>query len=79
MYEREALVAHRLRKQGAVTHDPHPENNGPAGVREVGQVLPRALIYSRPVVLAVLHSLQPLEITALSNLAAWWGGDEPRL
>ena len=43
----------------------HPENNGPAGVREVGQVLPRALIYSRPVVLAVLHSLQPLEISAL--------------
>ena len=50
----------------------HPENNGPAGVREVGQVLPRALIYSRPVVLAVLHSLQPLEKTPASNLQ--WGG-----
>ena len=48
------------------------ENNGPAGVREVGQVLPRALIYSRPVVLAVLHSLQPLEKTPASNLQ--WGG-----
>ena len=56
----------------------HPENNGPAGVREVGQVLPRGLIYSRPVVLAVLHSLQPLEISA-EQPAAGWGGGEPGL
>ena len=48
------------------------ENTGPAGVWPTRGATPRALIYSRPVVLAVLHSLQPLEKTPASNLQ--WGG-----
>ena len=49
----------------------HPENNGPAGVWPTRGVPPRAPIYSRPVVLVVLHSLQPLEKTPEQPAAGW--------
>ena len=52
----------------------HPENNGPAGVWPTRGVPPRAPMYSRPVVLAVLHSLQPLEKTRQATCSGvGWG------
>ena len=63
MYEQEALVSERCGSRGPLRMT-QLENTGLAGVWSTRGVTPRAWMYSRPVVLAVLHSLQPLEISA---------------